>query len=621
MIKSELKVLPIWIKMINIPMEAWSVEGISALACSLGKPLVMDEMTIHMCQYGVGMTDYAKVSVKIKAKKDFGNKIKIEYIEKNENVKGTKEIDIYHHCSVFGHKHSTGGSRVTNDMQDFIDCVNEAKVEDLSGNGVFYTWIKSPLNPRNSVLKKLDRAMSCGSRFPHSFKKKKNAFRFANFIAEKDEILPTIAAGWKIDVQGHKMYKLVKKMKALKYNLKALSWKNGVFGIKLNHEEAMDMIKDVTDYEIKNDLIDIGDNKAPGPDGYTSTFFKKSCKIVETVVKDIDRILKGFLWCKSEIKRGKSKVAWKIVCSPKSQGGLGLRPFGIWNEVLLIKNLWNIAAKKTLWVKWVNVVKLKGEAYGIFKKKYASKLCNNLIVSILRRIVLSTAVYNIWKERNARIITGEIKDDRIVVNVIIDNVKPQLSCLKVKKSCNVDKVASKWNFRINYKLALGRVWEFIMGHFGLLTRKIYHKNGVTHYEGGRRMKLTGIFSGNGWEVASLLNFLKMALLESKKDKDEARIHESLEEISANLADYIVKLSEASFKDRGFFAIALSSASLIRLTSFERTDNEVLIEVATWRSFMARLNRFMEISKRKTSLNKSPVDDSKAVEVANAEQEM
>ncbi|GJV10400.1 hypothetical protein Tco_1351941 [Tanacetum coccineum] len=39
--------------MINIPIEAWSVEGISALASSLSKPLVMDAMTANMCQYSV----------------------------------------------------------------------------------------------------------------------------------------------------------------------------------------------------------------------------------------------------------------------------------------------------------------------------------------------------------------------------------------------------------------------------------------------------------------------------------------------------------------------------------------------------------------------------------------
>ncbi|GJW22907.1 RNA-directed DNA polymerase, eukaryota, reverse transcriptase zinc-binding domain protein [Tanacetum coccineum] len=43
------------------------------------------------------------------------------------------------------------------------------------------------------------------------------------------------------------------------------------------------------------------------------------------------------------------------------QGGLGLKNLYFWNEVLMIKHLWNIAAKKdTLWVKWISIEKLKG---------------------------------------------------------------------------------------------------------------------------------------------------------------------------------------------------------------------------------------------------------------------
>ncbi|GJR21888.1 hypothetical protein Tco_0970415, partial [Tanacetum coccineum] len=53
----------------------------------------------------------------------------------------------------------------------------------------------------------------------------------------------------------------------------------GVFDTKLNNEEAMEMIKEIT-HEIKNAIFDIGHNKAPGPNGYTSTFFKKAWKIV-----------------------------------------------------------------------------------------------------------------------------------------------------------------------------------------------------------------------------------------------------------------------------------------------------------------------------------------------------
>ncbi|XP_004297220.1 PREDICTED: probable 6-phosphogluconolactonase 1 [Fragaria vesca subsp. vesca] len=55
----------------------------------------------------------------------------------------------------------------------------------------------------------------------------------------------------------------------------------------------------------------------------------------------------------------------------------------------------------------------------------------------------------------------------------------------------------------------------------------------------------------------------MALSEVRKDR-ELRIHESLDELSAVLADYIAEISEAAVKERGVFAMALSGGSLIGL---------------------------------------------------------
>ncbi|GJR32720.1 zinc knuckle CX2CX4HX4C containing protein [Tanacetum coccineum] len=88
-----------------------SVEDISALASSIGKPMVMDEMTVNMCQYRVGRTDYARVLVEIDAKMELKEVIKIKYTGKNGIVKGTKEIVVKYdwkpencsHCNVFGH--------------------------------------------------------------------------------------------------------------------------------------------------------------------------------------------------------------------------------------------------------------------------------------------------------------------------------------------------------------------------------------------------------------------------------------------------------------------------------------------------------------------------------------
>nr|GEW80346.1 protein jagunal like [Tanacetum cinerariifolium] len=44
----------------------------------------------------------------------------------------------------------------------------------------------------------------------------------------------------------------------------------------------------------------------------------------------------------------------------KDQGGSGLKDLQTWNETLLLKQLWNMAAKKdTIWIKWINSEKLK----------------------------------------------------------------------------------------------------------------------------------------------------------------------------------------------------------------------------------------------------------------------
>ncbi|GJU34349.1 aspartic peptidase [Tanacetum coccineum] len=43
------------------------------------------------------------------------------------------------------------------------------------------------------------------------------------------------------------------------------------------------------------------------------------------ILLDIEQLIRGFLWCNGELKRGKAKVAWNDVCLPKCEGGLGIR--------------------------------------------------------------------------------------------------------------------------------------------------------------------------------------------------------------------------------------------------------------------------------------------------------
>ncbi|GMH15258.1 hypothetical protein Nepgr_017099 [Nepenthes gracilis] len=54
----------------------------------------------------------------------------------------------------------------------------------------------------------------------------------------------------------------------------------------------------------------------------------------------------------------------------------------------------------------------------------------------------------------------------------------------------------------------------------------------------------------------------MSLPRIQRSRGELRIHESLDELSRDLAEYVSELSEAAVKERGVFALALSGGSLI-----------------------------------------------------------
>lgn len=90
----------------------------------------------------------------------------------------------------------------------------------------------------------------------------------------------------------------------------------------------------------------------------------------QTVIHDINSLLKGFLWSQGEKADGKAKIAWKNVCKPKAKGGLGLKDLSVWNKAMLTKYIWYIAdGKDTLWVKWINTYKLKGRSIWVINEE------------------------------------------------------------------------------------------------------------------------------------------------------------------------------------------------------------------------------------------------------------
>lgn len=79
-------------------------------------------------------------------------------------------------------------------------------------------------------------------------------------------------------------------------------------------------------------------------------FWLSIMPIPNAVIQKVVGMCRAYLW--------QSKfplVAWREVCLPKSEGGLGFRDLLTWNFALLARTLWDIHAEKdSLWIKWVH---------------------------------------------------------------------------------------------------------------------------------------------------------------------------------------------------------------------------------------------------------------------------
>ncbi|GKC91651.1 RNA-directed DNA polymerase, eukaryota, reverse transcriptase zinc-binding domain protein [Tanacetum coccineum] len=153
-------------------------------------------------------------------------------------------------------EHSCGSSILTADMVDFKDCLNEIEVDDLCSSGLHFTWTKNLHKAKEGImtgiLKKLDRVMSneefinqyplANAKFlpyiisDHTpsilcissiIKKKVKAFRFSNYVTDKQEFILIIKEKWNQNVHGFYMYQVVKKLKSLKVPLNKLGWSKG----------------------------------------------------------------------------------------------------------------------------------------------------------------------------------------------------------------------------------------------------------------------------------------------------------------------------------------------------------------------------------------------------------
>ena len=66
-------------------------------------------------------------------------------------------------------------------------------------------------------------------------------------------------------------------------------------------------------------------------------------KVPESICNKMDAITRAFWWGHDLGVRKMHLLNWDIICTPKKDGGIGLKKFSLMNQVMLAKQYWRIS--------------------------------------------------------------------------------------------------------------------------------------------------------------------------------------------------------------------------------------------------------------------------------------
>ncbi|GLT73885.1 hypothetical protein SLA2020_457150 [Shorea laevis] len=96
----------------------------------------------------------------------------------------------------------------------------------------------------------------------------------------------------------------------------------------------------------------------------TTNFWCSIFILPKAIIKEIEKICSAFLWNNTTQSACGAKVNWLTVCSPKQEGGLGLKSLVSWNQMCILKHIWLLFSKAgSIWVAWVHEYLIKGRSF------------------------------------------------------------------------------------------------------------------------------------------------------------------------------------------------------------------------------------------------------------------
>ncbi|WMV32542.1 hypothetical protein MTR67_025927 [Solanum verrucosum] len=99
------------------------------------------------------------------------------------------------------------------------------------------------------------------------------------------------------------------------------------------------------------------------------------------VIHDIHRMFAKFMWNFKEEGRSTHWIAWKDICVPKEEGGLGLRSLFDTSKALFAKLWWNFRTTNTLWSNYMWIKYCKRHRPQTIEWRGGSQVWKNMILA------------------------------------------------------------------------------------------------------------------------------------------------------------------------------------------------------------------------------------------------
>nr|GEU39556.1 hypothetical protein [Tanacetum cinerariifolium] len=257
----------------------------------------------------------------------------------------------------------SGSSSMNSAMCEFKDCVTDIEVIDVTSLGNLHERVNKLRLELDAVQKTLDfnpadpilREEECA--YVQAFKEAK--LDEEQFVKQKAKV------EWLDTGDSDSAYSRTS-MDCNTLNAEDL------FSKTISMDTAANMVRDVTNDEIKAAIFDTGDDKAPGPDGEERIEARRSSFPIFVYIgygdfdshsqktgSDVDssRVIMESL---EEFKLTSGLVP-SIPKSTAYFSGIGLRNIEVFNYALMTTHIWNIiSSEESLWVRWIHTYKLRG---------------------------------------------------------------------------------------------------------------------------------------------------------------------------------------------------------------------------------------------------------------------